>query len=182
MYKLICPHCQAANEITAAKAGGEIACNTCHESIVVPKLGELRQLPSTGETSESKVAANAAIGLSGGRSLAFMTLSLLSLLSLLGAGFCGVNWATTEVPFTTQKHLESLRDQYATASSAQLIREYEDITEFGVDIPNPLQYRTLELKREAWKHKTISFAILAAIVFVLALIVGRRRRVKKSTT
>ncbi len=180
MYKLTCPHCEATNEVSAAKAGGEIACDACHESIDVPKLGELRKHPAATESGQSKTAANAAVGLSGGRSLAFVTLSLVCLLSLLGAVFCGVNWATTEVPFTTQKHLELLRDHYAHASSAQLIREYEDITEFGVDIPHPLLYRTLELKREAWKHKTIGFAVLSIATVVLAMIVGRQRRAKNS--
>ncbi|TWU19763.1 hypothetical protein [Allorhodopirellula heiligendammensis] len=181
MYKLTCPHCEAANEVSTAKAGGEITCRACHDSIRVPKLGELRQLPLTGDSSAAKVAANAAVGLSGGRSLAFITLGLVCLLSLLGAGFCGVNWATTDVPITTQKHLEALQEHYATASSAQLIREYEDITEYGVDIPTPLHYRTLELEKDAWKYKTLAFAGLAAVSLVLAMIVGRRRREKYLT-
>lgn len=181
MYKLTCPHCAAINNVSAAKAGGEITCEACHNSVSVPKLGELRKLPAGGETCADKVAANAAVGLSGGRSLAFVTLSLACLVSLLGAGFCGVNWATTEVPITTQKHLDMLKEQYAIASSAQMIREFEDITEFGVDIQNPLYYRTLELKQEAWKFKTIAFAAFAAVTFVLAVFMGRRRSTRTTT-
>lgn len=182
MYKLTCPHCAAINQVSAAKAGGEITCTECHDIIAVPKLGELRMLPAVGETSADKVAANAAVGLSGGRSLAFVTLGLVCLLSLLGAAFCGVNWATAEVPMTTQKHLDLLEENYAQASSAQMIREFEDITEFGVDIQNPMYYRTLELKQEAWKSKTVAFASVAAAAFVLALVIGRRRRPRTTTS
>lgn len=176
MYKLTCPHCETMNEVSTAKAGGQITCAACDGGIDVPKLGELRKLPAAGQTSQAKADANASAGLSGTRSLAFMTLSLVCLLSFLGTLFCGVNWATTEVPMTTEKHLDLLRDQYAQASSAQLIREYEDITRFGVDIPNPLVYRTVELERDAWKHKTIAFALLSVTALVLAIIVGWQRR------
>lgn len=181
MYKLTCPHCAAINQVSAAKAGGEIDCAACHDTVAVPKLGELRTLPAVGETSADKVAANAAVGLSGGRSLAFIALGLVCLLCLLGAAFCGVNWATAEVPMTTQKHLDLLKEDYAQVSSAQMIREFEDVTEFGVDIQNPLYYRTLELKREAWKSKTIAFASVAAAASVLAVLIGRRRRPRTTT-
>lgn len=181
MYQLTCPHCAAINEVSAAKAGGEITCTACHDPITVPKLGELRNLPAVGQTNADKVAANAAVGLSGGRSLAFVTFSLLCILSLLGAAFCGVNWATTEVPVTTQGHLDLLKEQYTIASSAQMIREFEDITEFGTDIQTPLHYRTLELKQEAWKYKTIAFAAFAAVTFALAVITGRRQSAPTAT-
>ncbi len=178
MYQLTCPHCESINEVSAAKAGGEINCEKCHAILSVPKLGELRKRPSAVETSEARTAANAAVGLSGGRSLAFISLSIVCLLALLGAAFCGVNWANTDAPMSTERHLELLRDEYAKVGSAQMIREYEDITEFGVDIPAPLPYRTQELEREAWKQKSIGFGILAASAFALAVIVGRRRRTK----
>ncbi|TWT59169.1 hypothetical protein [Allorhodopirellula solitaria] len=176
MYKLTCPHCEAIHVVSTAKAGDEIVCDACQHTIDVPKLGELRQLPAAGETADARVAANAAVGLSGGRSLAFATLGLVGLLALLGAGFCGVNWATSEVPITTEGHLELLKEDYAAADSAQMIREFEDITEYGVAVEAPLNYRTMELEKQAWQQKTLTFAALAAVSLVLAVLVGWRRR------
>ncbi|EMI47135.1 hypothetical protein [Rhodopirellula sp. SWK7] len=175
MYQLTCPKCEAINEVSTAKAGGEISCSACHETIAVPKLGELRNLPSAEPTSQERAASTAA-GLSGGRSMAFAGLGLVCLLCLLGAAFCGVNWSNIEVPMTTERHLEMLEESYAEASSAQMIREFEDVTKYGVDIPTPLEYRTIELRKQAWAQKTMAFAGIAAVAFVLALFVGRKPR------
>jgi hypothetical protein len=77
---------------------------------------------------------------------------------------------------STPKHLEMLREMYSEVSSSQLIREFEDITEYGVDVPAPLGYRTQELQKQAWGQKTIGFLVLAAVTFVAALLIGRRQR------
>jgi len=175
MYRLTCPQCEAPQEVSAAKAGGEIVCVGCQQPIAVPKLGQLRELPMSAPNPEEN-AASAAIGLSGGRSMAFAALGLVSLLSLLGAAFCGVNWSTTEVLMTTQKHLATLEERYAESTASQMIREFEDITEFGVDIPAPLIYRDIELRKQAWGQKTVGFAGLSLVTFLTAIFIGRRIR------
>ncbi|MCM2374087.1 hypothetical protein [Aporhodopirellula aestuarii] len=175
MYQLTCPHCETANQVSTAKAGGQIECSACQGTIQVPKLGELRSLP-TAEPSPQERAASTAAGLSGGRSMAFAALGLVCLLSLLGAAFCGVNWSNIEVPLTTERHLEMLEESYAQANAAQMIREFEDITKYGVDIPNPLEYRTIEMRKQAWGQKTMAFAVAALVAFLLALFVGRKPR------
>ncbi|MFG0290673.1 MAG: hypothetical protein ACF8CQ_21035 [Rhodopirellula sp. JB044] len=173
MYQLTCPQCEAINEVSTAKAGGEIACSGCGQMIAVPKLGELRKLPPV-EDNKAAPAASSSGGLSGGRSFAFAALGLVCLLCLLGAAFCGVNWSNIDVPLTTEKHLELLEESYQDASSAQMIREFEDITKYGVDIPSPLEYRTIELRKQAWGQKTMVYLAVAAVAFVLALVVGRK--------
>ncbi len=176
MYQLTCPQCETIHEVAAAKAGGEISCTNCHEVIAVPKLGELRNLPAAANSAAADRDASAPAGLSGGRSMAFAALGLVCLLSLLGTAFCGVNWSTTEAPMSTSKHLEMLGEMYSEVSASQLIREFEEITEYGVDVPAPLKYRTQELQKQAWGQKTIGFLALAAAAFVAALFVGRRQR------
>lgn len=175
MFQLTCPHCEAINEVSAAKAGGEIMCGNCQQTVAVPKLGELRDLPTAVSTAEQR-SASADLGLSGGRSMAFASLGLVCLLSLLGAVFCGVNWSTIEVPMTTESHLALLEQRYGEVSSAQLIREFEDITQYGVDIPVPLQYRVIESSKQAWGQKTLGFLALALLSAILAVFVGRRSR------
>lgn len=173
MYQLNCPHCEATHEVSAAKAGDEITCSACGESIPVPKLGELREFPTARPSHQEQASADA-IGLSGGRSMVFAGLGLVCLLSVLGAAFCGVNWATIDVPMTTERHLAMLEEHYEEASSSQMIREFEDITQWGVDIPAPLEYRTIELRREAWAHKTMAFGAVAVLAFIAAIFAGRR--------
>lgn len=176
MYELTCPECQTTNSVTPAKAGDEVICVECNHSIAVPKLGELKQLPLVdGSAKEDQHQAEPS-GLSGGRSMAFAALGAVSLLCFLGAAFCGVNWMTIDVPATTESHLTDLKATYNIASSARLIREYEDITQYGVDIPQPYPYRTIELRKQAWGNKSVAFAGAGMLAAASSIVVGRRRR------
>lgn len=158
--------------VSAAKAGDTVACPQCKHTVEVPKLGELRKL----ESIDSKAAlAVADRGLTGGRSFLFAALALVGLICLLGAAFCAVNWVTTEAPLTTQQHLDDLEVQYAKVNSAQLIREFEDITKYGVDVPTPYAYQTKVLAKQAWRNKTIAFGACGLLAAFIATIIGRRR-------
>lgn len=182
MYQLTCPHCESDVPVSAAKAGDQVPCPQCDRSVNVPKLGELRQLPeavavgagSAGGTSGAPVAGQA--GLSGGRSMAFALLAFVSLVCMLGAVFCGINWATLDAPTTSQSHVAQAKEMYAQASSARLIREFEDITQYGVDIPTPYAYRVEELKKQAWLRNTLLFASGGLVAFSLAMVIGRRSK------
>lgn len=175
MYQLTCPECQTANSVTPAKAGAEIACTQCDHPIAVPKLGELKQLPlAEGHTAKLRDESEPH-GLVGGRSMAFAALGVVALLCFLGATFCAVNWMTIKVPMTTETHLTDLKKLYSVASSARLIREYEDITRYGVDIPQPYPYRLIELKKQAWGNKSVAFAGAGMLAAVASVVVGRRR-------
>ena len=173
MFELTCPDCQSKVPVTPAKAGGEVPCTQCDRNITVPKLGELKTLPQVPAAGASP-ADVAPRGLSGGRSMAFAVLGAISLLCFLGAAFCGVNWATIEVPATSQTHLDGLKESYQQLSAARLIREYEDITELGVDVPQPYPYRTIELRKQAWGNKAIAFAGGGLLAAVLSVFIGRR--------
>jgi len=144
--------------------------------VPVPKLGELRQLPQVDESlGGATQAGEPTSGLSGGRSLIFAALSLIGVMGLLGAGFCAINWATIEVPTTTEDHISGLKAAYQEVTSAQLIREWEDITEYGVDLPVPYQYRTIELRKQAWGHKALGFLAAAGLALIVAFLIGRSR-------
>jgi len=173
MFELTCPECQSKVPVSPAKAGGEVPCPQCGENIAVPKLGELKKLPQVQDAGVSAID-DAPRGLSGGRSMAFAALGAVSLLCFLGAAFCGVNWATIEVPATSKTHLESLRETYEQLSAARLVREYEDITELGVDVPQPYPYRTIELSKQAWGNKAAAFAIAGLLAAGISVFVGRQ--------
>ncbi|WP_404307194.1 hypothetical protein [Neorhodopirellula lusitana] len=176
MYELICPHCDATVPASPAKAGGEVVCPACTKNVAVPKLGELKKLPRVDQDASSDSDDNAAHGLSGGRSMLFAMLGAVSLLCFLGAAFCGVNWASIESPGTTESHIEGLKENYEQISASRLIREYEDITEYGVDIPQPYPYRAIELRKQAWASKAIAFGAAGLLAAVIAVVVGRRKK------
>lgn len=176
MYELNCPDCDAINPVSPAKAGGEITCAACDRPIPVPKLGELKRLPTSGDRLADAGTNAAARGLSGGRSMAFAALGAISLACFLGAAFCGLNWATTEVLVTTDSHVADVRETYQQLSSARLIREYEDITELGVEVTHPYPYRVTQLNKQAWANKALAFAAAGIVAAIASVFVGRRQR------
>lgn len=143
--------------------------------IAVPTLGKLRDLPPA-DVSSSVADRGAGRSRDGGNlpTVLFTALGLLAAGLFLAAAFCAVNWATISVPVTTESHIEQFRGAYQEVSSAQMIREWEDINKYGIDLPVPYQYRTMELDKQSWGRSALIFVGLgAAAVMGAGLMTGR---------
>ncbi|MEM8911166.1 MAG: hypothetical protein AAGC97_05305 [Planctomycetota bacterium] len=158
--------------MSPAKAGGQIECSQCDRAVDVPKLGELRQLPP------SVSAPVLPKGDSGKRGMPviFAALAMLAAGMLLAAGYSAIRYAIIEVPIDTVGHIAQFRDAYQDASSAQLVREWEDITERDIDLPTPYRYRTIQLTKAAWGRNALILALAGLASFAAAVAVGRRGR------
>ncbi len=106
----------------------------------------------------------------------FVVLSLIATASLLVAAFCGIRWSLIEVPATTDEHIAMYRVQYNNLSAAELIREYEQMDEYGLDLPGPYQYKTIELKKRKWGQNASIAAGIGGVAMLAAclLAVGGR--------
>lgn len=175
MYLLPCSHCQHPLAVSPANAGGQVACPQCGGSTAVPKLGELTKLP---RTEDPRPGASERAATPFGQRIAFASLGFIAVASLLIAGFCGVRWMTTEVPVTTASHIAEVRETYVNLPAANLIREYEDIERFGIDLVAPLKYHVAEKTREAWGQKAMisgGIALLAILLAGLTAALGKSR-------
>ena len=180
MYLLPCPHCE--NEIPVAnyQAGDETTCSQCGQSVAIPKLGELRQLPTVEVPSTPGAAGESGGGdLSPVRRGGFLLFGLIALASFLIAVFCGINWFLSETSGSTEQHLESVRTEYGKVPAAQLIREFEDMENLSLELTLPYQYKVKENRRREWgQNATVAgtvggLSILAAMLLVLT---GRRKQ------
>lgn len=178
MYCLPCPQCNANLEVGPSKAGGQVACSQCGHDIAVPKLGQLRQLPVSAGTHDESPAA--AVVTSGSGSVAFVPLAILAAGLLLAAGFCGVRWALTDAPITTQQHVDDVKQVYREVSAAQLVREWEDMEKSGIDLPLRFQYRTAELMKAKWGRNALIFGGAGLACIALAAVTGTKRRSARS--
>ncbi len=148
MYLLTCSHCQTSIPVSPAQAGDEIPCPQCGEVARVPKLGELRQLPTAGTPGVPEVGPSEVA--SGGRTTGFVIFGGLATLCLLIAAFCGIRWALITVPSNTELHIDQMRQAYKEAQSAQLIREWEDMEKYGVDIVSAYNYQKIANEKRRW--------------------------------
>jgi len=177
MYRLPCPHCQSTASVAASRAGDRMPCPSCGEEFVVPKLGDLRQLhgDTPGTANAEPAGIESAAG--SGRSLAFVAFGVLGIASLLVAAYCGVRWALIDVPYTTDSHLAEVATLYLESPPAQLIREYEQMEELGIDMAMPLRYQvTADTRREWGLNASVAGLVGLAAVGTLVVLGASRKR------
>ncbi len=177
MHLLPCPHCEAPIAVSPSQAGDDTTCPSCQSAVVIPKLGQLRQLPTAGDASEGDVAEK--LESSFFSQGVFITLGLIATACLLIAGFCGIRWALIDVPVTTESHIEALREEYDKLSAARLIREYEDMEKYSLDLAAPFQYKQLEVEKHKWGRNASIAAGVGALCMVGAFGVANATRRKR---
>lgn len=80
---------------------------------------------------------------------------------------------------TTDRHIEQLRTEYKTLPPARLIREYESMEKFGLELPEPYPYKLTEDAHDAWRRNTLIAAGIGLVSFLIAIIlavIGRKER------
>lgn len=96
--------------------------------------------------------------------MGFLVLGLIATAALVIAVFCGIRWGLIEVPMTTQGHLAELSKAYQEIPPAQLIREFEQMEEFGIDAGAPYGYKKIENQKTEWGRN----AMIAGAISLLS--------------
>lgn len=179
MYLLPCSECDQSLKVSPAQAGDAVSCPTCKATVPIPKLGDLRRLEvvesepdplvrgQENDHSSSFVALFAAIG-------------LIAAASLLASGFCGIRWALTKVPATTDEHVLIIRDELSKRTAAELIREYEDMERRGLDLGLPFKYKEIAMTKASWGQNAIISGSVGLVSLLVAVGMGRSKRRKKA--
>lgn len=171
MYLLSCPNCQEQSSVTPAQAGDQFPCPKCGSTIDVPKLGQLRLLPQIDGESDPSASRSSASPSSGG-TIIFATLSALALAASLMACYTGIRWATTEVDVTTESYLAEMEAEYRRVDAAMMIREYENMEKYSLDLINPYKFHEAVLEKRRWGFNTMaagSVALLCGLGAVIAV-------------
>ena len=178
MHLLPCPTCGAQIPVSPSQAGDYSTCPGCKTSVAIPNLGELRKLPPADPTADDR-QDSATLQTSAARSIGFGLLIFLAAGCLLVGGYCGIRWFLTDVPLTTERHIEELRTGLKSVEPAQLIREYEDMEKFGLDLPEPYTYQIAENSRLAWGRNAAvaaSIGIVSVLIALMLAATGRKKR------
>ena len=147
-------------------------------------LGKLRQLPLADDSPGADGSPPAAVGREGGlgRRAAFVTLGLVATASLLIASFCWIRWSLIEVAVTTDIHIETLRQEYHQVPAAQLIREYEDMEKYGLDLPTPYKYKQIETNKKSWGRNASIWTAIGSLSLIGCIALGVTGRRKQADT
>ena len=176
MHLLPCPECETEIPVAPSQAGDSTTCPQCQADVEIPKLGDLRKLPSE-ELHESPQSASKP-EVSGGLRAGFLLLAVIALGSFLIAGYCGIRWSLIEVSGSTDDHIVRMREEYATVPAARLIREYEQMEEDGIDLGLPFRYKQRAIEKSGWgNNASIATGVgILAILGALGLTVVTRSR------
>lgn len=177
MHLLPCPACDTAVPISPSQAGDQTNCPNCQTEIQIPSLGDLRQLPLTEEALR-KSASDSPGDSSVARSIGFGLFAFAAAGCLIVGGYCGIRWFSTDVTMTTDQHIEELRTQYKTLPPARLIREYESMEKYGLELPEPFAYKITENAHDAWRRNTFVAVGISLAFFLIAILLGSTGRQK----
>jgi ribosomal protein S27E len=175
MYSLPCGQCDQSITVTASKAGQEVECPRCGQTVVVPKLGELKGLAGLASGDELDPTAVDSSNPSAAGSILFVFLALLATGCLVVATFCGIRWFLIDVPSTTGQHIAEIEAALMDASAAQLIVEYENLEKYGIDVDQPFGYQVIANTKAKWGYNALVAAAIGGVALIGAALSAMRR-------
>jgi len=175
MPLLPCPFCSATVDVPTSRAGSEIDCPSCHKTIPVPKLGELRKLQS--QTADSTAKPSIAGGATGHRT-AFALLMGIAAIAIVGGSYCMVRFAAIDVPATTEDHIAEIEQVYSQMPAAQLVREWQEMEDFSPEIAHPYVYQEIADEKAHWLRNALIGFVIAAVSGVIAFVSHSMGRAK----
>lgn len=164
MYLISCPQGHSFSVSTSA-AGSEVACPTCGAATVVPKLGQLRQLPRAEQTT--KPAPTRQTGFAA--RIAFAILMFVAIGALVSAAFGYARWYSLPVPITTEYHIERDREQIEALNPVQLLSVWEEYENTDFSMQTPYPYQRMQGLRDEWMSVATTSASVGFICTVLAI-------------
>jgi hypothetical protein len=181
MPTLTCPHCSHRLEVAVSRAGTEVPCGACGQSVTVPKLGELRELQSDTSATAGATAGgrDLSTGSPLGPRLVFAALVAAAALASIVAAFALVRFAMIERPTTSAEHIAEIEEVYPQLPGARLVREWQHIEAFRPELANPFYYQIIANEKAAWLRQgliALGLAVLFAAV-AAGIVMARRRRV-----
>ncbi len=175
MHLLPCTSCDNSFPVSPSQAGNQTPCPHCNATVDIPNLGALRLLPDA-DPAANETPRHLASETSAARRFGFGLFAFIAAGCLLVGGYCGIRWLLIDVPLTTEEHIAGMRDEYARMEPAGLIRDYEEMEEFGLELPEPYQYKIVENARSAWGRNTLIFGGVGLFSILMALVLAATSR------
>jgi hypothetical protein len=167
MPLLPCPSCDQKIAVVVSQAGSEITCPGCQKEIQIPNLGDLKRLGAAQAENSGEFAkefrGKTSPETNAGRRVLFAGLMAIAGTAVIIGIFCFVRYLAIQVPATTETHIAEIDGMYHQVSAAQLVREWQQMEKYGLDVAAPYQYKKLAIEKASWGRNSL----IALVVFVL---------------
>lgn len=165
-YLLPCSNCDHQFEVVATQAGQDLECPKCNTQQEAPKLGQIKQLPTTGDSGSADKSKK-------GNSI-LTTLGLLIALVCGGAGgflyWYGSDMVTDE--FNMEEQIEFMNESIDKFSPAEVLRQYTSINA-DEGLGDWQETTVMRYNNQGYIIKNFSYGIMGlAVVGLLMMIWG----------
>ena len=144
----------------------------------IPKLGELRQLEradAVDPTPKSAASGDANVA----STIVFALFGLIAVATLLAGGYCGIRWAALPTPTTMEEHIEDMDASIHAEAPAVMIREFESMEEYSLDVTMPYIYHIKAAEKAKWKNSALitgGIGLVSLVIAVVAVTIGRGKK------
>ncbi|QDS86811.1 hypothetical protein EC9_09850 [Rosistilla ulvae] len=170
MHLFTCP-CGDSFPISTAQAGQSISCPHCNQSVLLPKLRDLKQLPSAQLAEE----ASPDRGWSGGQGLLFSVIFACLLASLGMSAWSSYRWLQIEKPPTRDEMIAIGHEEIANHSAPQLQEFWLNYGRPGMGTRRMPGYAQVQVYRDSWKHWAFGGYAASAVCLVALVLVIRKK-------
>jgi len=175
-YLLPCS-CGQSIPISPRQAGQEVDCPACQQTLKIPTLGAIKQLPLAEGTLAAPTAREA--GSTMAKRLGFALLAVITVASLTTAGIAFYRAYSPDregqSAQTVDDFLNESFERFDGLPPHELLilwKDYQDPGHFSKQI-QPMFYRDL-LRREAWKRTGIAATGIGLLCLIGAIVLARR--------
>lgn len=170
MHLFTCP-CGESFPVSAAQAGQSIECPHCNDSVALPTLRELKQLPSTQAAKETAPAR----GWSSSQGVLFSIVFAFLLASLCMSAWSTYRWLQIEKPPTTTEMIAIGEEEIAKQDAPQLHEFWVNYGKPGMGTRRLPGYAQVQQYRDSWKRWAYAgYAASAVCLIGLVVVVSRK--------
>lgn len=171
MYLLRCPDGHPIS-VSASAAGSEVTCPECGKPQAVPKLGELRQLPTAENATDSKPQAGSPFF----ARVLFAVLMLVALGAATAAAYGAFRWQSLPVPPTSADHIASDTKDIMALNPLEVLTIWDEYRKQDLAEQFPFDYAQMQELRDHWRSVcfiSLTIAVVCVITAVVTILLGR---------
>lgn len=146
MHLITCP-CGKAFPVSLAQAGQSVQCPQCSETIALPNLGQLKQLP----VAEDIPQANRNEPWSVGRGVLFSALFAGLLAMVIASAWTSYKWMSVPRPPTIDEVIAQGQKEIGQHNAPQLLEFWVNWGQPGMGVRYTPGYAQVQRYREKWQ-------------------------------
>jgi hypothetical protein len=109
----------------------------------------------------------------------FAALLVIAGTAAVAGMFGAVRYFAITVPATTQTHINEVQRLYKEVPAAQLVREWQYMEKYDLDVATHYTYKKLEIEKAGWGRNSLICLAVFAVATGLSILIGMSESKRK---